>query len=188
MTRQEQKEQRKKQIQMKALELFVTKGYSQTKISDIAKELHMSVGLLFHYYESKEQLYLELVQFGVWGTRSSDRIPQDDPIGYFTGFLKSLFEAAEENPWIFMMFVLMSQARRPGAPDVVREKALSVDQIARSADIIKKGQEMGQMKDGDPLQLSNAFWCSVQGIMEEHMVTPEIPLPKPEWVVDILRK
>ena len=188
MTRKEQKELRKKQIQMKALELFVRKGYAETKISDIAGELNMSMGLLFHYYESKEQLYLELVQFGVWGTKANDRIPEEDPLQYFTAYLKGIFEAAAENPWIFQMFVLMSQARRAGTPEVVRQKALSVDQISRSAEIVAKGQEMGQIREGDPLTLSNAFWCSVQGIMEEHMLTPQIPLPDPEWVVDILRK
>ncbi len=188
MTRREQKELRKKQIQMKALELFVTKGYSETRISDIAGALNMSMGLLFHYYESKEQLYLELVQFGVWGTKAPDQIPKDDPLQYFTLFLKNLFQTAEENPWIFQMFVLMSQARSPGAPAVVREKAMTVDQVQKSADIIRMGQEMGQIKEGDPMRLSGAFWHSVQGIMEEHMLTPEILLPEAEWVVDILRK
>ena len=57
MTRKEQKEMRQKQIMLKALELFVTKGFSETKISDIAESLEISVGLLFHYYESKEALY-----------------------------------------------------------------------------------------------------------------------------------
>ncbi len=62
MTRKEQKENRQKQILFKALELFVIKGYMETKITDIASSLNISVGLLFHYYESKEQLYLELVK------------------------------------------------------------------------------------------------------------------------------
>ena len=46
MTRKEQKELRQKQIMFKALELFVTKGFSETKISDIAAALDISVGLL----------------------------------------------------------------------------------------------------------------------------------------------
>ena len=37
MTRQEQKEARRQAILMKALELFVTKGYYETKINDIAE-------------------------------------------------------------------------------------------------------------------------------------------------------
>ncbi|MBQ7581392.1 MAG: TetR/AcrR family transcriptional regulator [Lachnospiraceae bacterium] len=188
MTRQEQKEMRREQIRMKALELFVTKGFSETKISDIAGELKISVGLLFHYYESKEQLLMELVQFGVEGTKAAEQVPKDDPAGYFRMFLTGLFQSAKENPWIYQMFVLMSQARSPGAPEAIRKVALSVDQIEKSVPVIQKGQELGQFRDGDPLVLSNAFWCSVQGIMEQHLISPDIPLPDPAWVVDILRK
>ena len=65
MTRQEQKEARRQAILMKALELFVTKGYYETKINDIAEGVKMSVGLLFHYFDSKEQLFYELVKMGV---------------------------------------------------------------------------------------------------------------------------
>ena len=48
MTRNEQKEERRKQILFKALELFVTKGFTETKITDIAQALDISTGLLLH--------------------------------------------------------------------------------------------------------------------------------------------
>ena len=59
MNRKEQKEQRRIDILYKGLELFVNKGYKATKITDIADELNISVGLLFHYFKSKEDLYYE---------------------------------------------------------------------------------------------------------------------------------
>ena len=74
MTRKEQKEFREKQILFKALELFVIKGYSETKISDIADSLNISIGLLFHYYKSKEQLYLELIKIGIDGMKAPPKI------------------------------------------------------------------------------------------------------------------
>lgn len=171
----------------KALELFVTKGYTETKISDIAEALGISVGLLFHYYESKESLYMALVAMGVESTKRPESIEFDDPLDYFTKFIEGLFAAAEHQPWVFQMFVLMSQARRLGIPDEIRQLALSVDQIEFSAEIIRKGQELGSIKDGDPEALSFAFWCSIQGIMEQHLITPEYPLPKAEWITDFLR-
>ncbi len=187
MTRQEQKEQRRQQIRMKALELFVTKGFSETKISDIAGELNISVGLLFHYYESKEQLLLELVQMGVEGTKRADQGPKDDPLAYFRIFLCSLFDAAGESPWIYQLFVLMSQAMRLGMPANIRELAMSVAQVERSVAVIEKGQAMGLIREGDPLTLSHTYWSSVQGIMEQHLITPDIPFPEPEWVLAILK-
>ena len=188
MTRAEQKEMRKEQIRLKALELFVTKGFGETKISDIAGELKISVGLLFHYYESKEQLLMELVQFGAQGTRMAETGPKDDPVAYFTSFLKTLFQSAKENPWIYQMFVLMSQARRPGTPEAIRAVALSVNQIEKSVPVIIKGQEMGLIREGNPLTLSHTYWSSVQGIMEQHLTDPNIPFPDPKWVADILLK
>ena len=178
---------RQKQIMFKALELFVTKGYTETKISDIAEGLGISVGLLFHYYESKESMYKALVAMGVENTKRPESIEFDDPLDYFTQFIDGLFAMAKAQPWVFQMFVLMSQARRLGIPEEIRQLALSVDQIEFSAEIIRKGQEQGCIKDGDPIALSFAFWCSIQGIMEQHIITPEYPLPKAEWITDILR-
>lgn len=188
MTRKEQKEMRQKQIMFKALELFVTKGFTETKISDIADALGISVGLLFHYYESKEKLCLELVKMGVEGTKISERAPYSDALQYFRQTLDGLLKAAPAQPWICQMFVLMAQAQRPGMPEEIRETALTVDQISFSAEIIRKGQEAGLIRDGDPVALSNAFWCSVQGIMEYHAANPGTPLPETDWLLDILRK
>ena len=49
-TRKEKKERRRQEILYAALELFVTKGYAATKITDIAKSANMSRGLMFHYF------------------------------------------------------------------------------------------------------------------------------------------
>lgn len=188
MTRKEQKEMRRRQIMFKALELFVTKGYTETKISDIAEALGISVGLLFHYYESKEKLYLELVKMGLEGTRNSEKTTFDDPIQYFEKILDGLLTAAQQQPWVCQMFVLMAQAQKPGMPEEIRKLALSVDQIRFSADLTEQGQRSGSIRDGDPIALSNAFWCAVQGIMEYHAAMPDMPLPETQWIIDILRK
>ena len=58
-TRDEQREKRRQEILEMALDLFIRKGYAATKISDIAQNVGMSVGLLFHYFDSKEKLYEE---------------------------------------------------------------------------------------------------------------------------------
>ena len=188
MTRKEQKEMRQKQIMFKALELFVTKGYTETKISDIAEELGISVGLLFHYSESKEQLYDALVMMGAEQSKYSEEVEFDDPIDYFTNFINTLFTAAEKQPWVYQMFMLMQQARHPSMPENIRQLALSVNKVDFTAEIIRKGQEYGSIREGDPTALSFAFWCSIQGIMQLHLIGPEYPIPKAEWITDILRK
>ena len=71
MTRKEQKEEKKQKILMTALTLFVERGYYDTKITDIAAAVPMSTGLMFHYFESKEELLLELVKMGAAGTKAA---------------------------------------------------------------------------------------------------------------------
>lgn len=192
-TRDEQKEHRRQLIIFKALELFAKKGYSDTKIGDIAKAADMSVGLMFHYFESKEQLYEELVRMGVDGTNYPVEMNFTNPLDYFSGFLDAMFSYAKEQPWVFYMFVLMAQARRSiGIPPHIREMALSVNQIEQSAEVIAAGQQYGYFREGDPYSLSFAFWSSVQGIMEEIAISPEMlsgekELPSAEWIIDIIR-
>lgn len=191
--RDQQKEQRRQLIIFKALELFAKKGYSDTKIGDIAKAADMSVGLMFHYFESKEQLYEELVRMGVEGTNYPVELNFNNPLDYFTGFLNLMFGYAKEQPWVFYMFVLMAQARRSdGIPQHIRALAMSVNQIEQSAEIIAAGQQYGYFRQGDPYALSFAFWSSVQGVMEQIAVTPEMlsgekKLPEAEWIIDIIR-
>lgn len=188
MTRQEQKELRRKTILKKALELFVTKGYYETKISDIAESADMSVGLLFHYFASKEQLYYELVRIGVEGTKYPEQLQELPPAMYFEVFLQQMFSYAKKKPWVFYMFVLMGQARRAGMPEEIRKLASSVHQIEFSARIIEQGQKQGVFRKGDALALSTCFWASVQGVMEEMAVDKSFDGPKPEWLVAILKK
>ena len=193
-TRAEQKEQRRQQILFKALELFARKGYSDTKIGDIAEAVGMSTGLMFHYFDSKEQLYEELVRMGAAYTNMPGELPYRNPAEYFEGFLNALFGYVGEQPWVFYMFVLMAQARRSETvPLHVREIATGVNQIEQSAKIIEEGQRQGYFREGDAHLLAFTFWSSVQGIMEQLAVTPGMSaegekLPRAEWILDILLK
>lgn len=192
--REEQKELRRQQILHKALELFARKGYSDTKIGDIAEAARMSMGLMFHYFDSKEQLYEELVRMGADYTNTPEELPYRNPAEYFEGFLNALFGYVREQPWVFYMFVLMAQARRSEAvPSHVREIAMGVDQIGQSARIIEEGQRQGYFREGDAHLLAFTFWSSVQGIMEQLAVMSKMPseecaLPRTEWLMDILLK
>lgn len=187
-TRQEQKEQRRQEILYTALDLFVKKGYAATKITDIAKEASMSVGLLFHYFESKEKLYEELVKMGLQGTTYPGAQSCEHAIDFFKQFAEQLFAYMKQQPYIAKMFVLMADAQQSaGIPESIREIAMQVNTIEQFVSIVEWGQKEGSIRQGNPLTLSNAFWCSIQGIAEQYAVHPEIGLPEADWIVDIVR-
>lgn len=56
------RQNRKQEILHTALKLFANNGFESTNISSIAKEVGISKGLIYNYFESKEQLLLEVVE------------------------------------------------------------------------------------------------------------------------------
>jgi len=57
------KEEKKREIMKIACKLFAEKGYHNTTIPDIAKALNMSVGNLYNYFSSKEELAKEIMLY-----------------------------------------------------------------------------------------------------------------------------
>lgn len=187
--RKEQKEKRRQEIIYAALDLFVRKGYAATKVTDIADMVNMSTGLMFHYFESKEKLYEELVQMGLKGTAYPAQMGCAHAIDFFDQFVTQLFTYMKEQPVIAKLFVLMAAAQRSDAtPEHIREIAMKVSTVEQFVPIIEWGQREGTIRSGDPRVISNAFWCCIQGIAEQYAVRQDIDLPQAEWIVDIVRK
>ena len=65
---------------------------------------------------------------------------------------------------------------------------MRVNVIEQFVPIVEWGQKEGTIKEGSPLVLSNAFWCSVQGIAERFATNQDIELPNSDWIVDIIRR
>jgi len=53
----------KEQILEAAMKVFVKKGYSQTRMEDIAEISGLSKGAIYHHYDSKKNLFLALIDY-----------------------------------------------------------------------------------------------------------------------------
>lgn len=189
--RELQKEQRREHIIDVSLELFIRKGYDGTKIADIARAADMSVGLLFHYFESKEALYAALIDIGTKTPRQfMSLFPAEDPAAYFADMADQLLQYMRADSFTARMFVLMHRAYSSDAtPAALRERLLGADYYGPSIDVIRRGQQMGQIRDGDPAALAIAFWGAIQGIAETLALSPPgTPCPEGGWIADIIRR
>ncbi|RDU24118.1 TetR/AcrR family transcriptional regulator [Anaerosacchariphilus polymeriproducens] len=187
--REEQKEKRRKDILLAGLEIFIRKGYSATKISDIAEQVGMSVGLLFHYFDSKEALYEELISIGISGPMSVLDDTGMEPFVFFENTANQMFQFILKDPFNLKMFTLMNQAfYNEAAPQSIKEKLQSFDVYTPTIQIIQKGQDNGTIREGNPYALAIAFWCAIQGIAEQIALKPDIPYPESEWIIDIIRR
>ncbi len=59
------RQERKQQILDAALEVFATNGYYKASISQIAKEANISKGLLYNYFQNKEELLKQVMADGL---------------------------------------------------------------------------------------------------------------------------
>lgn len=187
--RDEQKEKRRREILDAALDLFIRQGYAATKVSDIAQRVGMSVGLLFHYFASKEALYEELIRIGLSGPQKVMGLPEDDPLQFFETVVDTIFGFLRSQPFVAKMFVLMSQAMlNEAAPQGVKNMLRGFDIYTPTVRRIRQGQENGTIREGDPGALAVAYWCAIQGIAEELAAIPEMPCPESSWIIDIIRR
>jgi AcrR family transcriptional regulator len=58
-------EERKKELIDIAEQLFITNGYDQTAVSDIVKEVNLSQGAFYYYFESKEDVLVAILEKNV---------------------------------------------------------------------------------------------------------------------------
>ncbi len=191
VTRREQRERRRQEILGEALRLFVRKGYAATKVSDIAEAVGMSTGLMFHYFDSKEKLYEELVKLGVEGPMGmvGAMAAEGDALSFFEGAAAGIMGFLRDEPAMADMFVLMGNALIDEAvPEGARTLLAGLDVHTPTAEIVRRGQREGTIREGDPVALSIAFWCAIQGIAEELALNPDMPCPDSAWIVDIVRK
>jgi len=187
--REDQKEKRRNEILSAGLDLFIRKGYAATKINDIAEQVGMSVGLLFHYFESKEKLYEELITLGIAGPMSIMDSSGMEPLEFFERTAEKIFYYIQTGSFSAKMFVLMSQAfYNEAAPQSIRDMLQGFDIYTPTTALIQKGQANGTIREGDPYALAIAYWCAIQGIAEQMAQTPDAPCPESNWIVDMIRR
>ncbi len=188
MTRIEQKEKRRREILNAGLDLFIHKGYAATRTAEIAERVGMSEGLLFHYFETKEKLYIALLELADVGKDNVFSLIDVPPIKFFEETAKTILDYVAKEPFAAKLFVLMSRAQYDGAlSERVRKSSMRQKDVDRAVELVRQGQRDGSIREGDPVALVTAFFMAIQGIAENIARSPEAPLPKAEWIVDIIR-
>ncbi len=91
----EYKEEAKNRILEAATEMFLEKGYKNTKMTEIARKLGVSKGALYQYYNSKEALLLDVLngdQFrrsSIFNKMTQKQLPELSSKKYFDKMIHS---------------------------------------------------------------------------------------------------
>ncbi|MFT6933794.1 MAG: TetR/AcrR family transcriptional repressor of nem operon [Maribacter sp.] len=92
-------------MQAKGLELFYSKGYYNTSVDDVLKELYMSKGAFYYHFDSKEDFFIKIVQNlltrKVYSTLIEPIEGYDNPIRNITQCFEDALESAVNNEMDF---------------------------------------------------------------------------------------
>jgi AcrR family transcriptional regulator len=101
-------ERRKQQILDKAAAVFSAQGYQNADVQCIADALRLSKGTIYHYFGSKEELFLSAVRRGVQQMQEEIRQAREgveDPLQRIAAAVKTYLRFFKANPKLVELFI-----------------------------------------------------------------------------------
>lgn len=184
------RDQRRLQLLDAAATVFARNGYAGTRIQDIATAGGASKGLIYHYFGSKEAVFVALVERAVHGTVRLLEAAASRP-GPASERLRWLIEremegmAEDRHSVLVLVQALTSDATPEDARQLVY--ALGHRALDVTSALIAEGQRAGDVVAGDPDQLADLLHACLQGLAVSAAATEPWPRPvSPETLVRLL--
>jgi AcrR family transcriptional regulator len=162
-------DQRREQMLRAALEVIEERGYTESRIADVAERAGTSPALVIYYFKTKDQLLTEAIRFSedTWyeaGTQRMERIPTA------AGKLEELVamsclpeaDSEPETSWVLWLDLWSQAARHPEVASV-RQK---FDERWREliCSLVVAGQESGEFGPVDPVEFVLLFSALLDGL------------------------
>ncbi|UVI28462.1 TetR/AcrR family transcriptional regulator [Paenibacillus spongiae] len=186
------KETREK-IQSAAMQLFVKKGFGSANVQEIADLAGISIGLLYRHYKTKEDLFLELVEYALAGMGKIVELfeSDDSPKELINQFVNEVYNDMVSGEELANLLILMKQFVSRGEADWNQNKvARQNDRLLKATvKLINKGQELGEFRSGDSFEMALFFFSAVQGLAEMKVILQNnFVMPSPVILTAFLYK
>ena len=167
-TRKEaRKEKQKEKIFKAAVTCFNEMGYYETTIDAIAARLNVSKGLIYYYFDSKKDLFLELFQYRVG--RYFEQIKkyirgEKQPDVRLKMFINKSSEILAENEdfFKFCLEFLSLGVREPEIRDVMT--VFYKDSINTFQQLLEEGVKSGRFKDLGSEKVARTIYFLFMGV------------------------
>ena len=116
-----------------ALSLFVTDGYAQVSIRNIAAKVEYSPGAIYSYFKSKDEIFFALAEegFRLLGASQLQHTPSDNPLDDIRAAAWRFYEFSKMQPQYFALVFL---DRRRISYDLTSDLALELTRNPRASD------------------------------------------------------
>ena|SRR5215469_5784804 len=180
------RDERTAQILRAAAHVFARNGLAATKITDIGDAAGISHGLVYHYFDSKEEIFRMLITRALQGTAHllrEARTRSGTVTERLDWLIRELLESAGEgeDQALLIQHAMISET----VPEDVHQLVLREPPklLAQLSALFREGQETGEILPGDPDQLAYFFLSGIQGIVSgrslysaQNSIEPELLL------------
>jgi AcrR family transcriptional regulator len=164
---------RRKQILKAAVEVFAERGFHRTRVSDIAKRAGVAYGLIYHYFESKDEVLNSLFEenwavfLKVLGDLEANR--ELSSIDKLEAIAALLIDALRVTPTIIQ--VVIQEISRSDRFVQAKKVAAFQDAFAVVHRVIESGQASGQVKKTvDPKVCAYIFFGALETVCTGFML------------------
>ncbi|MCD7034093.1 TetR/AcrR family transcriptional regulator [Metabacillus sp. GX 13764] len=163
----QKRDERREQILAAALKVFARRGLIGTKMSMISEEAGISQGLMYRYFESKNELFTTLVQQAM--NESVSGIQEVEKMsGTPLQKLKFLTEMIlEEDGQAYFMLIHHARTSDEVPPETKKLfEDYSMDAyIVLLEPLIKEGQRIGELAQDDYREMISNYFLVISGLM-----------------------
>ena len=182
---EEQRREIRRRIRRAASELYGTSGLGEISARAIAKKAGVSVGTIYSHFGNLAELMQSLWRQPVRQLVADlDEIAKDveQPLTTLRALLNKYAEFAQTNNAVYrgaFMFVRPESHPKPEAI-AIEEAAIPGALIS----VIKAGQDAGEIKAGDPIELAQLVWAGVHGAIALPDNLDRVAFSNPEVIVE----
>jgi AcrR family transcriptional regulator len=188
---QQIREQRRARILAGAAEVFARKGLAATRIADIAAAAAMSQGLVYHYFDSKDDLFAVLIEHvlaDVVELAGQARARPGSPLDRLRWFTACMVPHQYQQPAYAMVIAhaLTNEAVPPAVREMARRYLETLQEVITG--LVVQGQVSGQLAHGDSGQLALLYLAALHGLAAAaaFIGQPAASFPDAESVLRIL--
>jgi AcrR family transcriptional regulator len=165
--RREDRQKRREAVLQAALDVIVERGLANTRMSDIAERVGMSAGNILYYFESKDDLLMELLRWSE-DLLLRQALDEFERLPSYTERLRRLTELAgpsgrSDPAWIVWLEVWSLSPHDEG---IGRGHAdLDRRWVGMLTDLVRSGQQAGEFWDeADPSDFAVRYGAMMDGL------------------------
>ena len=171
------KEKVSKEVILEAAEkVFSEYGFHEAKIYKIAELAGVSVGTIYRFFKSKEELYSEVLKkkLGELQRRVERNIRNKSPEGALKAYISTVVDFFEEEKEFFTIFM-----REVGSLSIIDEERFNLSQwyqsyVKKLSKVVERGVKRGAFENLDPLAvilavsgaMKNLIYAQTKGILK----------------------